>query len=100
MALLVNLGVPCDWTLCATDPVAVQVHVTVLPTATLSIAGFWVPLWALLNRMFPTTISPAGPPPPPPPPPPPYVGDLQPPSAASARKTITPGAIRLRTEER
>src|SRR5213083_660973 len=103
MGLLAKLGVPCDWTLCATDPVAVQVHVTVLPTATLSIAGFWVPLWALLNRMFPTTISPAGPPPPPPPPPlpppppppPPYVGDLQPASAASASKPITAVAIRM-----
>jgi len=40
MALLGKPGVPCDWTLCATDPVEVQVHVTVLPTATVSIAGF------------------------------------------------------------
>jgi len=40
MALLGKLGAPCDWTLCATAPVAVQVHVTVLPTATVSIAGF------------------------------------------------------------
>jgi hypothetical protein len=40
MPLLVKLGAPCDWTLCATAPVPVQVHVTVLPTATVSIAGF------------------------------------------------------------
>jgi len=56
MALLAKLGDPSDSTLCETDPVAVQVHVTVLPAATVSIAGFWLPLWELLNRMFPTTI--------------------------------------------
>src|SRR6266700_5447869 len=95
MGLLVKLGVPCDRTLCDTAPVDVQVHVTVLPTATVSIAGFWLPLWALLNRMFPTTTSPDGPPPPPPPPPPPYVGDLQPASAASASKPITAVPIRI-----
>src|SRR5258705_12441032 len=97
MALLGKAGVRCDWTLCATAPVAVQVHVTVLPTATVSIAAFWVPLCALRNRLFPTMISPAGPPPPPPPPPlpPPYVGDLQLPSAASASKPGTTVAIRM-----
>src|SRR3989440_1849881 len=96
MALLVKPVAPCDRTLCAIVPVAVQVHVTVLPTATLSIAGFWLPLWALLNRMFPTMISPDGPPPPPPPPlPPPYVGDEQPASAASASKPITAVPIRI-----
>src|SRR6266581_6850772 len=95
MGLLVKLGVPCDRTLCDTVPVDVQGHVTVLPTATVSIAGFWLPLWALLNRMFPTTTSPDGPPPPPPPPPPPYVGDLQPASAASASKPITAVPIRI-----
>src|SRR5947208_14869792 len=95
MAPLATLVDPCDCTLCEIDPVAVQVHVTVLPTATVSIAGFWLPLWALLNRMFPTTISPDGPPPPPPPPPPPYVGDVQPASAASASKPITAVPIRI-----
>src|SRR5438477_11476747 len=95
MGLLGKLGAPCDRTLCDTAPVDVQVHVTVLPTATVSIAGFWLPLWALLNRMFPTTTSPDGPPPPPPPPPPPYVGDVQPASAASASKPITAVPIRI-----
>jgi hypothetical protein len=43
-ALLVKLGDPVDCTLCATDPLAGQVQVTVLPAATVSTAGFWLPL--------------------------------------------------------
>src|SRR5438874_10322810 len=97
MALLVKPVAPCDRTLCGTVPVLVQVHVTVLPTATVSIAGFWLPLWALLNRMFPTTISPDGPPPPPPPPappppppPPPVLGGGPAPRPARARQNHFP----------
>src|SRR2546421_12979520 len=91
MALLVKPVAPCDRTLCAIVPVAVQVHVTVLPTATLSMAGFWLPLWALLNRMFPTMISPEGPQPPPPPPPPPHPRDPPPPGPAHPGQPLTPG---------
>src|SRR5438034_8885699 len=91
MALLAKLDGPCDSTLCGTDPVDVQVHLTVVPTATVSIAGFWVPLLALLNRMLPTTIWPATPPPPPPTPapPPPAVGEvgIPPPAGAPNRST-------------
>src|SRR5437899_3148311 len=90
MAPLAKLVDPCDCTLCEIDPVAVQVHVTVLPTATVSIAGFWLPLWELLNRMFPTMIWPAGPTPPPlPPPPPPPEGEVAPPHAVSDRAAAT-----------
>src|SRR5437764_10432962 len=99
MALLVKPVAPCDRTLCGTVPVLVQVHVTVLPTATLSIAGFWLPLWALLNRMFPTMISPDGPPPPPPPPPPPGRGNGPAASPASGRKPVTPLPLPSRSSQ-
>jgi hypothetical protein len=53
-SLLVKDGDPVDSTLCGTAAVFVQVHVTVLPTATVSTAGFTVPFRLLLKRMLPT----------------------------------------------
>ena len=47
MLLLVKLVDPVDWTLCGSEPV--QVQVTVPPTAMVSTAGFWLPLWLLEN---------------------------------------------------
>src|SRR5690349_1768551 len=94
-------GVPVDWMLC--DPAAFQVHVTVLPAATVSTAGFWLPLWALRKKMFPTTTWPTGPvpPPPPPPPPPPLLGEVVPPHAAREKSaaTMSRAAYRITTSE-
>src|SRR2546428_13984509 len=78
IGLLANAVDPWDWTLWETPRLLVHVQVTVAPTATVSTAGFAVPLWALLNTirpLSPTVTDPTGPPPlpplPPPPPPPP-----------------------------
>src|SRR2546430_9456308 len=74
IGLLANVVDPCDWTLWETPWLLVQVHVTVLPAATVSTAGFVVPLWPLMNTicpLFPTVTDPTRPSPPPPPPPPP-----------------------------
>ena len=40
VVLLVKPGDPSDSTLCGVSPVLVQVQVTVVPTATVSTAGF------------------------------------------------------------
>src|SRR5881628_3951566 len=72
--LLANAVDPWDWTLWEMPWLLVHVQVTVAPTATVSTAGFAVPLWALMNTIrpsFPTVTDPTGPPPPTPPPPPP-----------------------------
>ena len=39
-------AIPVDWTWC--DPSLLYSHTTVSPTATVSTAGFWLPLWARL----------------------------------------------------
>src|SRR5438876_4179334 len=73
IGLLANAVDPSDSTLCDTPWLFVHVQVTVAPTATVSTAGFAVPLWALMYTicpLFPTVTDPTGPPPPPPPPPP------------------------------
>jgi hypothetical protein len=44
MSLLVNVGASSECTLCGVSPVLLQVQVTVVPAATVSTAGFWVPL--------------------------------------------------------
>jgi hypothetical protein len=44
VSLLVRLGEPSDSAVGGVDPVLVHVHVAILPTATVSIAGFLVPL--------------------------------------------------------
>src|SRR6058998_2454981 len=82
IGLLANAVDPRDWTLWETPRLLVQVHVTVLPAATVSTAGFAVPLWALMNTicpLFPTVTDPTGPLPPPPPPPPPPLPPPPPP---------------------
>ncbi|HEV2750646.1 MAG TPA: hypothetical protein VGV12_09000 [Gemmatimonadales bacterium] len=38
-----KIGDPVDWTVCGV-PLSFQVQVTVLPAATVSTAGFWLPL--------------------------------------------------------
>jgi len=48
---------PIDWTLCITCPVPVHVQTIVLPDATVSTAGCAVPLWTLVNTMFPTVTA-------------------------------------------
>src|SRR5207247_4529046 len=71
MGLLANAVDPSDWTLWETPRLLVHVHVTVAPTATVSTAGFAVPLWALMKTtcpLFPTVTDPNRPPAPPPPP--------------------------------
>ncbi len=56
MALLVNVGLPVDCTLCESD-IAAQVHVTVPPTATVSTAGFDEPLRPLVNTIPAPTVT-------------------------------------------
>src|SRR3989475_9902785 len=47
------------------EPAAFQAQVMLSPAAIVSTAGFWVPLWALREKMLPTKTAPAGGPPPP-----------------------------------
>src|SRR5881628_1177597 len=104
IGLLANEVDPSDSTLWATPWLLVHVQVTVPPTATVSTAGFAVPLWPLMNTirpLFPTVTDPAGPPPPPPPAPPPEVPVPvllpQPPSAASANTPMPSARKRMRS---
>src|SRR5881296_3573041 len=95
MALLANAVAPSDSTLCGSEPV--QVHVTVAPTAMVSTAGFWLPLWPLTNWMpGPTVTVPTAPPPPPPEVPVPLLLP-QPASDARAIVPITTLSKRIRS---
>jgi hypothetical protein len=60
--LLEKVGDPSERTVCAVDPVLFRVQVTVVPTATVSMAGFWVSLFPLLKKMFPIVTVPGVPP--------------------------------------
>ncbi len=64
VALLVKVGEPLESTLWSVDPVFVHVQVTVVPTVTVSTAGFRVPLCSLEKKMFPIVTVPGAPPPP------------------------------------
>src|SRR6266550_257976 len=91
-ALLGKLGDPCESTLWGVPPVAVQVQVTVCPAATVSCAGFWVPLWPLWKKMLPTVTVPTAPPPPPPP----MLGPVVPPLEHRSATAAAPASIQGR----
>src|SRR6266516_481159 len=69
------------------EPAASQAQVMLSPAATVSTAGFVVPLWALRKKMLPTKTSPTGWPPPP--------GEVTPPHPASSVAASINGMRRM-----